>query len=300
MAMDKDAQNAIYGAAGAAVTQGFIQKYGDKFVAPMVYSPTQYAVDLKKYGYVYQTTPVSSDEEVGALIISATGYKFASVTAPAAANLTGTNKRTATIDTYMAAVGQKVAPYMLPSVWGSGVIGLVAALDAVTDKSFLLGDKRSKQTRILEASVGGGLVGAAVLRAIPGLTGVKIYPSGFDAVATPTMQYLDKSAMHNLQILSADNNRLGADNNRLQQELAQLRSAKISTAQYPRGMPPGIPSYSAQVNAQQPVVQVSEILPQKGAEAIKERTYMMGGAIQKATAEAVRNQTGLVTLTGGR
>jgi len=293
MAMDKDAQNAIYGAAGAAVTQGLIQKYGDRFVAPMVYSPTQYAVDLKKYGYVYQTTPVRSDEEVGALIISATGYEFASVTAPAAANLTGTNKRTATIDTYMAAVGQKVAPYMLPSVWGSGVIGFVAALDAVTDKSFLLGDKRSKQTRILEASVGGGLVGAAVLRAIPGLTGVKIYPSGFDAVATPTMQYLDESAMQNLR-------RLGADNNRLQQELAQLRSTQTATAQYPRGMPPGIPSYSVHANAQQPIVQVTEILPQKGAEAIKERTHLVGGYMQKATPETVRHQTGLVTLTGGR
>lgn len=274
--MDKEVTNAMIGGAGAAIVQAAVQRYADRWVAPWLYSSTQYAVDLKKAGYI-PVSATASDADIGNAIVAATGYEFA---AGSPTNLVGTNKRTATIDTYMAAVGQKVAPYLLPSVWGSGLIGAVAALDSNYDFLGL------SEYKVMEGAIGGTLLGAAAMRAIPGITGIKAYPSGFDTTATSTMQYLDQNAAQNL-------NRLAAENQGLRNEIAQLRAA-----QYPRGMPPAIPSYT--INGTQPVVQVTEILPQKGAEHIKSQTGLMGGAMRRATPEYIKRQTGLVTLTGGR
>lgn len=270
--MDKYITNAAVGAAGAAILQGGIQKYGDRLIAPMLYSSTQYAVDLKKAGYIPVST-TQSDADIGNAIVAATGYEFA---AGSPTNLVGTNKRTATIDTYMAAVGQKVSPFMLPSVWGTGLVGVFGIADSVNG---WLGIK-DKETKIAEAALGGGLVGGAVMRAIPGLTGVKAYPSGFDVIATSTMQYLDPSVQANLRQLSERNAQL-------QSEIMQLRGHV------------GPARASGAVNYSNPVVNVQEIIPSKGSEPIKDRTHMMGQAF-RATAEHVRGRTGLVTLTGGK
>ena len=285
--MDKDVTQIIEGVAAGKTLQALMRKYGDPiFAQAFLYTSEQYATDLTKLTPIpyipkadasgVQDTP----EVIGKEIMSDAGYAF--VSGPG--NLTGAGKLVATKYTYQAAAGQKVAPYMFPSVWGTGILGAVGIADSEYD---FLGLKKHK---LLVAAAGSSMLGDGIVRAI-GVDGTITAPSGFDVTKQPSMQYLDQSAMNNLK-------RLTADNTNLRTEIAQLRAA--STAQYPRGMPPGIPSYSAQANAQQPVVQVTEIIPGKGAEAIKERTYMVGGAIQKATAESVRHQTGLVTLHGGR
>jgi len=279
MAMDKDVIQVVEGVAAAKTVQALVRKYGDLEVAKIfLYTPEQYVKDLKTAGYVVQIVDTAkTDAEIGVIVMQASGYTFLS----GLANLRGTAKLTADPFTYRAAAGQKVAPWAFPSVWGTGLIGAVGVADSMYD---FLGLKKHK---LIVAAAGASLLGDGITRAL-GVDGTITAPSGFDVTTQPGMQYLDKSAMQNLQ-------RLSADNNNLRTEIAQLRAA---TAQYPRGMPPGIPSYA--VSMQQPVVQVSEIIPGKGAEAIKERTYMVGGAIKKATAEAVNRQTGLVTLHGGR
>ncbi len=272
--MDKDITQVIEGVAAGKVLQAFMRKYGDPIVAQaFLYSSEQYVKDLKAAGYGLQVVDAAkTDAEIGVIVTQASGYTF--LTGPA--NLRGTGKLTADPYTYQAAAGQKVKSYMFPSVWGTGLLGVVGLADTAYD---FLGQSKHK---ILIAAAGSSLLGDGVVRAL-GVDGTITAPSGFDVSKQPAMQYLDPGAMQNLQ-------RLSADNMTLRNEIAQLRSA-----QYPRGMPQGVPSY-----AQQPVVQVSEIIPGKGAEAIKERTHLVGGQLQKATAESVRYQTGLITLHGGR
>lgn len=277
--MDKDITQVIEGVAAGKTIQALMRKYGDLAAAQWwLYRPEQYVKDLKTAGYVVQTVDAAkTDADIGTIIMQASGYSFLS----GPANLRGTAKLTADPNTYQAAAGQKVAPWAFPSGLGSIVIGTIGVADSMY--SFL----GLKQYKLLMAAAGSSMFGDGVVRAI-GVDGTITAPSGFDVSKQPAMQYLDPSVMQNLQ-------RLSTDNTNLRTELAQLRSA--STAQYPRGMPPGIPSYT--VNSQ-PVVQVTEIIPQKGAEAIKERTHLVGRYMQKATPETVRHQTGLVTLTGGR
>jgi len=288
--MDKDVTQIIEGVAAGKTLQALMRKYGDPIVAQaFLYTSEQYATDLTKLTptpYIPQAVSGVQDtpKVIGDGIMSDAGYAF--VSGPG--HLTGTGGLTATKYTYQAAAGQKVAPYMFPSVWGTGILGAVGIADSEYD---FLGLKKHK---ILVAAAGSSLLADGIVRAI-GVDGTITAPSGFDVSKQPSMQYLDQSAMNNLK-------RLTADNTNLRTEIAHLRSAATaataSTAQYPRGMPPGIPSYA--VSAQQPVVQVTEIIPGKGAEAIKERTHLVGGQLQKATAESVRHQTGLVTLHGGR
>jgi len=285
--MDKDVTQIIEGVAAGKTLQALMRKYGDPiFAQAFLYTSEQYATDLTKltpipYIPKSDTAGVQDTPEViGKEIMSDAGYAF--VSGPG--NLTGAGKLVATKYTYQAAAGQKVAPYTFPSVWGTGLIGAVGIADSEYD--FL----RLKKHKLLVAAAGSSLLGDGIVRAI-GVDGTITAPSGFDVSKQPSMQYLDQSAMNNLK-------RLTADNTNLRTEIAQLRAAATATAQYPRGMPQGIPSYA--VSAQQPVVQVTEIIPGKGAEAIKERTHLVGGQIQKATAESVRHQTGLVTLHGGR
>ncbi len=275
--MDKDVTQVIEGVAAGKVLQAVMRKYGDPIVAQaFLYTPEQYVKDLHLAGYVNNPIDVNkTDAEIGEIVKQASGYEFTGTPA-SIANLMGGAKHTANPYTYQAAAGQKVKSYMFPSVWGTGLLGVVGLADTAYD---FLGQSKHK---ILIAAAGSSLVGDGVVRAL-GVDGTITAPSGFDVSKQPSMQYLDPGAMQNLQ-------RLSADNMNLRNEIAQLRAA-----QYPRGTPPGIPSY-----ASQPVVQVSEIIPGKGAEAIKERTHMVGGQLQKATAESVRYQTGLVTLHGGR
>ena len=277
--MDKDVTQVIEGVAAGKFLQAVMRKYGDPIVAQaFLYTPEQYATDLTKLTPPYIPQAVAGVQDIpkviGDAIMSDAGYTF--VSGPG--NLTGTSKLVATKYTYQAAAGQKVASYMFPSVWGTGILGAVGLADTAYD---FLGLKKHK---LIVAAAGSSLLGDGIVRAL-GVDGTITAPSGFDVTKQPAMQYLDQSAMANLQ-------RLSTDNQNLRTEIAQLRSA-----QYPRGTPPGIPSYSV---VHQPVVQVSEIIPGKGAEAIKERTHMVGGQLQKATAESVRYQTGLITLHGGR
>ncbi len=276
--MDKDITQVIEGVAAGKVLQAVMRKYGDPIVAQaFLYTAEQYATDLTKITPVpYIPKSVAGVQDtpkvIGEAIMSDAGYEFAS----GPGNLTSTGGLKATKYTYQAAAGQKVKSYMFPSVWGTGLLGAVGIADSVYN---FLGIRKHK---LLIAAAGSSMLGDGLVRAL-GVDGTITAPSGFDVSKQPSMQYLDQSAIQNLQ-------RLSEDNMNLRNKIAQL-----TAAQYPRGMPPGIPSYAAQ-----PVVQVSEIIPGKGAEAIKERTHMVGGQLQKATAESVRYQTGLVTLHGGR
>ena len=239
-----------------------------------LYTPEQYVKDLKAAGYTVQTTDGSkTDAEIGQIVLQASGYTFAS--ASNGANLRGSSKLTADPFTYQAAVGQKVEPYYMPSCWLTGAAGgIVTGMELTGHNQYIGGSNR----KLIMTAAGSGLLFNGLARGI-GAHGTITAPSGFDVSKQPGMQYLD-GAMANLT-------RLAAENNRLQQEIAKLRAA-----QPPRGIPPG-------VTVQQPYVQVTEIIPSKGAEQIKERTYMMGG-MRKLTPETVKRNTGLVTLTGGR
>jgi hypothetical protein len=283
--MDKDIIQVLGGVAAGKIVYALMRTYVDPSLAPgLLYSPTTYWEDLKKAKYTLQPADATtSDEEIGKKINTEVGYEF--VSGPG--NLLGTKHLTANKYTYMAAVGQKVSAYTMPSVWGTGLIGVVGIADSVYD---FLGLSKYK---VAVASMSASMLGDAMTRAL-GVGGVKAAPSGFDVKMTdPPMQYLDSNAMQSL-------NKLAADNNALRQEITQMRA---STAQYPRGMPQGVPSYA--INASQPVIQpviqVNDILPQRGSAAIKERTGLMGDQfLHKATAEVVRGQTGLITLHGGR
>jgi len=279
--MDKDVTQVITGVSAAKVVQAVTRKYVDPMVTQaFLYTPEQYASDLTKLTPPYIPQSVAGVQDtpkvIGEAIISDAGYAF--VSGPG--NLTGTAKLVATKYTFQAAAGQKVKSYMFPSVWGTGILGAVGIADSAYD--FLNLGKH----KLTIAAAGTSLLVDGVTRGL-GVDGTITAPSGFDVSKQPSMQYLDQSAIANLQ-------RLSTDNQNLRNEISQLRSA-----QYPRGTPPGIPSYA--VAAQQPVVNVTEnMIPSKGAEAIKQRTNLIGGKLQKATAESVRYQTGLVTLQGGR
>jgi hypothetical protein len=280
--MDKDVQNAMIGGGAGPLLQVLTQKFVDPFIAPMLYSSAQYIKDLKAAGYVPQAADAGlTEEQLGTKVMETSGYTFAS-NSKGAPTLIDTSHLKATKDTYMAAVGQKVSPIMLPSTWGTGILGVVAAADSAYDFTGM-----ARDYKIIEASAGASLVTGAVMRAT-GFVSMTAFPSGLDVPSAPTVQYFSSEVQNNLQ-------RLSSENQRLNQELAQLRAA-----QPPRGLPPGVGAYNIQTT--QPVVQVTEIIPGKGAEVIKQRSGIMsgGGAIQKATAESVRHQTGLVTLHGGR
>jgi hypothetical protein len=278
----------VEGVAAGKVVQSLVRKFGDLAVAPLLlYTPEQYVKDLKTAGYVVQAVDAAkTDAEIGTIVMQTSGYTFLS----GPANLRGSAKLTADPFTYQAAAGQKVPAYMFPSTWFTGIIGIAGVADGYYNFTGMAKHK------LLIAAAGASMLGDGITRGI-GVDGTISAPSGFDVSKQPAMQQLDHSAMQNLQ-------RLSAENNNLRNELMQLRAAgqqqqqQVVQAQPPRGMPSGIPSYT--VNATQPVVQVTEIIPSKGAEAIKQRTHLVGGAIQKATPESVKHQTGLVTLTGGR
>lgn len=210
--MDKNVQNAMIGGGVAAVISAGLQKYGDPLFASMLYSATQYAKDLKTAGYIPATGDAGlTDDQIGVKILETTGFTWGSVATGKVAALVGSGRLTATKDTYMAAVGQKVPPYMLPSTIGAAVVGIAAAADAAGEYVEGL-----REYRVLEGALGGNLVAYSAARAT-GFIAFKAYPSGLDPIALPagTMQYLDPNVQSNLRALSERNNQLQAEVNAL-------------------------------------------------------------------------------------
>lgn len=212
MAMDKNIQNAMIGGGVAAFISAGLQKYGDPVFASMMYSSTQYAKDLKTAGYLPSAADAGmTDDQIGVKILETTGFTWGSVAVGKVAALVGSGHLTATKDTYMAAVGQKVPPYMLPSTLGAGLIGIAAAADAAGN--YIEG---LREYRVLEGALGGNLIGYTVARGT-GFIGFKAYPSGLDPIAIPagTMQYLDQNVQSNLRALSERNGQLQSEINTL-------------------------------------------------------------------------------------
>ncbi len=290
--MDKDKVMEIV--AGATVGKGLqslIRYYVDLEVAKMsLYTTTQYAVDLKKALYILKAADsTKSDAEIGDAIMSDTGFEFAS----GPGNLMGTAKMTANKYTYRAAAGQKVAAYMFPSTWLSGILGGVVVAEGAMN--FTKMDFTKKHDAAV-TTMGATMLVDSIARGI-GVEGTISAPSGFDVSKQPAMQQLDQSAMANLR-------RLSDENNRLQGELTLLRGANRSgqpqTAAYKYNAPQ--PQVTVMGGYQPPQVTITpvgtDIIPSRGAEPVKDRMYMMG--IHRATGETVRNNTGLVTLSGGK
>ncbi len=288
--MDKDKVVEIM--AGATVGKGvqsLIRYYVDLEVAKMsLYTPTQYAVDLKKALYILKAADsTKSDDEIGKAIISDTGFEFAS----GPGNLMGTAKQTANKYTYRAAAGQKVAAWMFPSTWLSGILGGVVVAEGATNFTKM---DFTKEHDAGITTMGATMLVDSLARGI-GVEGTISAPSGFDVSKQPAMQQLDQSAMANLR-------RLSDENGRLQGELAQLRSMNrpaqpVQTAAYRYNAPQ--PQVTVMGQPQVTITPVgTDIIPSRGAEPIKDRMYMMG--IHRATGETVRNNTGLITLSGGK
>jgi len=253
MAMDKNVQNAMIGGGVAAFVSAGLQKYGDPVFAPMMYSATQYAKDLKTAGYLPLVADAGlTDDQIGVKILETTGFTWGSVATGKVAALVGSARLTATKDTYMAAVGQKVPPYMLPSTIGAGIIGIAAAADAAGDYVEGL-----SKYRVLEGALGGNLLGYTVARGA-GLIAFKAYPSGLDPIALPagTMQYLDPNIQSNLRALSERNGQLQSEVNTLRHQL-QLGAARATGT----------------VQAAVPQVTVTE-LARNPNEALKQQQFM--------------------------
>jgi hypothetical protein len=287
MAMKKEITQVIAGIGIGKGIQALTRYYVDLEVAKtMLYTPTQYAVDLKKALYILKAADsTKSDDEIGRVIMSDTGFEFAS----GPGNLMGTAKMTANKHTYRAAAGQKVAPWMFPSTWLSAVVGGVALAEGATNFT-KIGFTKTNDVGV--ASMGASMLMDGISHGI-GIDGTITAPSGFDVSKQPAMQYLDQSAVANLR-------RLSDENNRLQGELAQLKGSRppTQTAAYRYNAPQ--PQVTVTGQPQVTITPVgTDIIPSRGAEVVKDRMYMMEG-IHRATGETVRNNTGLVTLSGGK
>ena len=291
MAMKKEITQIITGVGLGKGVQSLIRYYVDLEVAKMsLYTTTQYAVDLKKALYILKTADsTKSDAEIGNAIMSDTGFEFAS----GPGNLMGTNKLTANKYTYRAAAGQKVAAWMFPSTWLSGILGGAVLAEGATNFTKM---DFTRTNEIGVTAMGASMLVDSLARGI-GVEGTISAPSGFDVSKQPAMQQLDQSAVANLR-------RLSDENSRLQGELTQLRSLNKSqpqTAAYRYNAPQ--PQVTVMGGYQPPQVTITpagnDIIPSRGAEVVKDRMYMMGG-IHRATGETVKNNTGLVTLSGGK
>ena len=297
MAMKKEITQVIAGIGVGKGIQSLMRYFVDLEIAKIsLYTSTQYVKDLVTAGYL-RAVVSDTDDSIATAIMGVNGYTFSGYkTAGAGGNLLGTNKLTANHFTYRAAAGQKVAPWMFPSVWLSGLVGGVAVAESATNFTKI---DYTKKNDVGVAAMGASMLMDGIARGI-GVDGTISAPSGFDISTTqPAMQYLDQSAVANLR-------RLSDENGRLHGELAQLRSMNRS-AQTQTTTQTAAYRYQApqpQVTAMgQPHVTITpvgtDIIPSRGAEVLKDRMHMMGG-IHRATGETVRNNTGLVTLSGGK
>lgn len=170
--------------AGSVISKGMYaleRHFLDKeFAKMMLYKPGEYTKDLIKAGYI-RTGATDTDDDIAIAIVAPTGYKFAG----GPANLTGDDKLTATSGTYMAAVGQKVSGWQLPSSWLSAITGILLAAEAqynLTGAEFT--DKHDLGVGI--AGVNMFIEGASRM---VGIGDPKVAPTGFD-VAPGTIQHL--------------------------------------------------------------------------------------------------------------
>jgi hypothetical protein len=304
MAMNKDITQVIAGIGIGKGVQSLIRYYVDLEVAKIsLYTAAQYVKDLVTAGYL-RAAAADTDDAIATAIMGVNGYTFSGYkTAGAGGNLVGTTKLTANQFTYRAAAGQKVAAWMFPSTWLSAVVGSVAVAEGATNFTKM---DFTKKNEIGVAAMGASMLADGIARGV-GVDGTISAPSGFDISATqPAMQYLDQSAVANLR-------RLSDENGRLQTELSQLRSMNrpaqvqqpVQTAAYRYNAPQPqvtVTPIGGYQPAPQPQVTITpmggDIIPSRGAEYVKDRMHMMG--IHRATGETVRNNTGLVTLSGGK
>lgn len=196
---------------GAVLSKGiyaFNRHFLDKEFAKMtLYKPADYTKDLIKAGYV-RAVATDTDDDIATAIMSPTGYKFAG----GPANLVGDQKLTATSDTYMAAVGQKVSPWQLPSFWASGITGVLLASEAQYN---LTGADFTRKHELGVGMAGVNLVVEGVSRALS-IGSPKIAPTGFD-VTPGTLQHLSGKGT-NVQAFQA----LTRENQMLKGRLGQM------------------------------------------------------------------------------
>lgn len=254
-----------------AVLRRFIDK---EFAKLALYKPIDYVKDLIKSGYL-RADPADTDDGIATAIVSPTGYTF--VGGPS--NLTGTNKLTATSDTYMAAVGQKVTPLYLPSTWLSAIIGVAAAAEAQWN---LTGSEFSRTHGLGIGVAGVNILLDGVARGLS-VDGVKVAPTGMD-VKPGTVQYLAGEGV-NMQAIQ----QMTQENQAMRTQIQQLKGQSSAT-----GTPAGIPG---------PGVQTQEVPMTPDVRSIKERfglmdtvTGMVPGPGAVTPAESMRKKFGLMSF----
>ncbi|MCK5013518.1 MAG: hypothetical protein KAS66_06835 [Candidatus Omnitrophica bacterium] len=202
---------AVFSKGMYAFNRHFLDK---KFAKMTLYKPADYTKDLIKAGYV-RAVATDTDDDIATAIMSPTGYKFAG----GPANLVGDQKLTATSDTYMAAVGQKVSPWQLPSFWLSGITGVLLASEAQYN---LTGADFTRKHELGVGMAGVNLVVEGVSRALS-IGSPKIAPTGFD-VTPGTLQHLSGKGT-NVQAFQA----LTRENQMLKSRLGQMNRPATPT-----------------------------------------------------------------------
>ena len=202
---------AVFSKGMYAFNRHFLDK---KFAKMTLYKPADYTKDLIKAGYV-RAVATDTDDDIATAIMSPTGYKFAG----GPANLVGDQKLTATSDTYMAAVGQEVAPWKLPSFWLSALTGVLLASEAQYN---LTGADFTRKHELGVGMAGVNLVVEGVSRALS-IGSPKIAPTGFD-VTPGTLQHLSGKGT-NVQAFQA----LTRENQMLKSRLGQMNRPATPT-----------------------------------------------------------------------
>ena len=190
-----------------AVERHFLDK---EFAKWTLYKPLDYVKDLIKAGYT-RAAATDTDDEIATSITSTGGYKFAG----GPANLVGDFKLTATTETYMAAVGIKVAAWQLPSTWLSAITGVLLASEAQYN---LTGSDFTRKHELGVGIAGMNLFVEGASRMI-GIGSTKAAPTGLD-VAPGTVQHLSPQGGANVQAyqaLTRENQALKGRLNRMQQ-----------------------------------------------------------------------------------
>ena len=241
----------IYG-----VERHFLDK---EFAKMMLYKPAEYTKDLIKAGYV-RAVATDTDDDIATSIMSPTGYKFSG----GPANLVGDQKLTATSDTYMAAVGQKVSPWQLPSSWLSAIMGVLLASEAQYNLS---GADFTKKHELGVGITGVNMFVEGTSRMM-GIGSPKIAPTGFD-VTPGTVQHLSGKGA-NVEAFQA----MTRENQMLKTRLNQMQNQRTPTA-----------ATLNQTSMPQPQPQVQELPETPDVRSIKERFGIMEGEPQPTVVE---------------
>lgn len=243
----------------------FNRHFLDKEFAKMtLYKPADYTKDLIKAGYV-RAVATDTDDDIATAIMSPTGYKFAG----GPANLVGDQKLTATSDTYMGAVGQKVSPWQLPSCWLSAITGVLLASEAQYN---LTGADFTRKHELGVGLTGVNLAVEGVSRALS-IGTPKIAPTGFD-VTPGTLQHLSGKGT-NVQAFQA----LTRENQMLKSRLGQMNRPATAT---PTATPTATATL-AQTSTPQP--QIQELPETPELKSIKDKFGLMEGDPQPAVVQ---------------